>query len=121
MVKIFDVCKFWLHYFDQAKMSAWPINRRPIPKSMLELRSKMIILMNEYNSSSGTVISTSSLNEILNTYKMNPMKPRLWKYLRAIMGAETFTVYFPVCQDIMLGHLMGSGQEDHLRTEWYHK
>ena len=28
--------------------------------------------------------------------KINPMKPRLWEYTRAILEAEIYTVYFPI-------------------------
>ena len=48
-VSLFNICKFWLHYFNQGMKSAWPTKRRALPKAMLNLREGLIKLMKDYS------------------------------------------------------------------------
>ena len=93
--KVFDICKFWLHYFDQGMKSAWPETRCVVPKSMRDLRKEIMNLMNAMNVK-GNKMNKETLNLDLQKYGQNPMKPRLWKLQRAIIGAERIVVYFPL-------------------------
>ena len=43
--KLFDYCKFWLHNFDQGMRCAWLSPRWPIPMSLVQIKTKLIDLV----------------------------------------------------------------------------
>ena len=49
----------------------------------------------------GCMMNETTLGEDLRKYGQNPMKPRLWKLQRAIIGAERIQVYFPLTLDLL--------------------
>ena len=47
-LKLFDYCKFWLHYFDQGMKCAWIKPRNLIPLSMKKMKEELKLLMTQY-------------------------------------------------------------------------
>ena len=65
--RVFDICKFWLHYFDQGMKSAWPDTRYAIPKSMRNLRKEIRNLMTAFRNP-GCMMNETTLGEDLRKY-----------------------------------------------------
>ena len=104
--KLFDYCKFMLHNFDQSLFCAWPTPRAPIDKAMRRINEelanavKLYYMMTHKSSNRLRLQLLKPLNkdqlEFENRKGLNPLKPRLWKKQRAILGAERYTVFFPL-------------------------
>ena len=63
----------------------------------------MINLANAYYVN-GPPIQRYEIEYMLSTFPRNPIKPRLWSEHRSILGAEIYTVYFPMCREMLPNH-----------------
>ena len=109
-----------LHNFDQSLSCAWPSPRAPIGKVLHEIKNEIEALVRAYYLIKKGDMTDHTIERLLkpldkpllekeNKPGLNPLKPRLWKKMRAILGAERYTVYFPVLQSMM---------NDYLKTEY---
>ena len=105
-----------LHNFDQSLCCAWPSPRAPIDKALHKIKNEIEDLVRTYYMIRKGDTNDETIAQLLqplnkrkleyeNQTGLNPLKPRLWKKMRAILGAERYHCYFPICQSMMNDYL----------------